>query len=84
MSKTHQVNYDLFTKKINALREKLLLAQTKRSQPKKDKSQILQWNAMVISALAKLGYTLGENKFYTLLKNVLNQYGQLSLITTEN
>ncbi len=63
LSKAHHVNYDQFMKKINMLREKLRLAQKKRSAPKTDKTQILQWNAMAISSLANLGHTFKESKY---------------------
>jgi len=69
LSKDRQVDYLSLNKTVSEFREKLLLAQAKRSAPKADKTQILQWNAMTISALAKLGYIIGETKYIQLGEN---------------
>ncbi len=66
LSKDWQVDYFPLNKTVSELRKKLLFAQSKRSAPKVDKIQILQWNAMTISALAKLGYIIGEAKYIQL------------------
>lgn len=53
------------TKSIKPIRDKLLASRALRSPPLLDKSQITQWNAMAISALAKVSHTFGKPELIT-------------------
>ncbi len=63
ISLEQNISYQQLIQIVNTIRGKLSVAQKQRSVPNTDKSQILQWNAITISALAKLGYILKESKF---------------------
>jgi uncharacterized protein YyaL (SSP411 family) len=53
----------VFDQKRSAARERLLMARVLRSPPLRDDKILVAWNGLMISALAKAGFTLDEPRY---------------------
>ncbi|MFW6297494.1 MAG: thioredoxin domain-containing protein [Desulfosalsimonas sp.] len=57
---------------IESAREKLLSARNRRPAPHLDDKILVEWNALMISALAEAGRVLGEEKYRAAAKKAVN------------
>lgn len=65
LAKVLNISQDDLSHRLAAIREKLFEAREKRIHPLKDKKILVDWNGLMIAALAKSAQSLGREKYAT-------------------
>jgi uncharacterized protein YyaL (SSP411 family) len=75
-----QIPLDDFSSKLNAIREKLFQIREKRIRPHKDDKVLVDWNGLMIAALAKAGRVFDNNDYIIAAKKAAD-FIQQKMIT---